>query len=284
MERFDAEGCLRLIEQHRVTVAQFVPTMFVRMLKLPREVRDRYDVSSLRCAIHAAAPCPIDVKEQMIDWWGPIIQEYYAGTEGFGATRISSEEWLQHKGSVGAAPPTLHIAGPNDEELPATQPGLIYFEGSTDVQYLNDPAKTASVRNAKGWRTFGDMGYVDEDGYLFLTDRATFMIVSGGVNIYPQEAENLLVMHPKVADVAVFGVPNPEFGEEVKAVVQPIDPSTNGPDLEQELLDYCRSRLAPYKCPRSIDFDAALPRDENGKLYKRRLRDRYWEGHGTRVL
>jgi long-chain acyl-CoA synthetase len=284
MEHFDPEQCLRLIEQHRVTVAQFVPTMFVRMLKLPDEVRDRYDPSSLRCAIHAAAPCPVEVKEQMIEWWGPIVSEYYAGTEGFGATRISAAEWLDHRGSVGQAPPSLHIVGADDRELPTGEAGLIYFDGPSAVHYLNDPAKTASVQDSHGWRTFGDMGYVDPDGYLYLTDRATFMIVSGGVNVYPQEAENILTMHPKVADVAVFGVPNPDFGEEVKAVVQPVDIAVGGPELEQELIEYCRERLAGYKCPRSIDFEASLPRDENGKLYKRRLRDLYWQGHGTRVL
>jgi acyl-CoA synthetase (AMP-forming)/AMP-acid ligase II len=284
MERFDPELCLQLIERHRITVAQFVPTMFVRMLKLPVEVRDRYDLSSLRSAIHAAAPCPVDVKMQMIDWWGPIIYEYYAGTEGFGGTRITAPEWLLHKGSVGQALPTLHIVGPDDEDLPANEAGMVYFEGPSTVQYLNDPAKTASVQNSRGWRTFGDMGYLDDERYLYLTDRATFMIVSGGVNIYPQEAENVLVMHPKVADVAVFGVPNSEFGEEVKAVVQPVDPRDSGPELQDELMGYCRSRLAAYKCPRSIDFQATLPRDENGKLYKRRLRDLYWAGHSSRVL
>jgi long-chain acyl-CoA synthetase len=284
MERFDPERCLELIERHRVTVAQFVPTMFVRMLKLPADVRARYDVSSLRCAIHAAAPCPVDVKEQIIEWWGPIVHEYYAGTEGFGGTRITAAEWLEHRGSVGKAPPNLHIAGPDDEELPAGETGLVFFEGPSDVRYLNDPAKTKSVENSRGWRTFGDMGYLDDDGFLYLTDRATFMIVSGGVNIYPQEAENVLWAHPKVADAAVFGVPNAEFGEEVKAVVQPVRWQDAGPELETELLEHCRSHLAAFKCPRSIDFDESLPRDDNGKLYKRRLRDRYWEGHSSRVL
>src|SRR5579859_1251799 len=284
MERFDPERCLQLIQRHHVTVAQFVPTMFVRMLKLPADIRRRYDVSSLKCAIHAAAPCPVDVKEHMIEWWGPILHEYYAATEGFGGTNIDSDEWLAHKGSVGKAPPTLHIVDDDDHELPAGRRGRIFFEGDSEVEYRNDPEKTASVRNSMGWRTVGDMGYVDDEGYLFLTDRATFMIVSGGVNIYPQEAENLLVMHAKVADVAVFGVPNDEFGEEVKAVVQPVDWSDAGPGLEAELLEHCRSRLAAYKCPRSVDFEPLLPRDENGKLYKRRLRDRYWEGHGTRIL
>lgn len=284
MEHFDPERCLALIQEHRATVAQFVPTMFVRMLKLPPEVRERYDTSSLKIALHAAAPCPVDVKQQMLAWWGPVIHEYYAGSEGYGSTRIGPDEWLAHPGSVGLATPELHIADDDGNELPPGQAGTIWFEGGYDSEYRNDPEKTAAARNAKGWRTFGDMGYVDADGYLFLTDRATFMIVSGGVNIYPQEAENALVMHPKVADVAVFGVPNDEFGEEVKAVVQPADWADAGPELEAELLAHCRARLAAYKCPRSVDFERALPRDENGKLYKRRLRERYWEGRDTRIM
>jgi long-chain acyl-CoA synthetase len=283
MERFDAEQCLQLIERHRVTHAQFVPTMFVRLLKLPEEVRRRYDVSSLRAVLHAAAPCPVQVKKEMMEWWGPIIHEYYAGTEGFAATFIGPEEWLAHPGSVGKPQTTVHIVG-EDGEVPVGEPGSIYFEGGPDFEYHNDPEKTASVSNEMGWRTLGDVGYVDAEGYLYLTDRATFMIVSGGVNIYPQEIENVLVMHPKVTDVAVFGVPNAEFGEEVKAVVQPTSWDDVGDELEAELMEYCRSHLAGYKCPRSIDFEETLPRDPNGKLYKRHLRDRYWAGHATRLL
>ena len=284
MAKFDPELVLKLIESHRVTHAQFVPTMFVRMLKLPKEVRDAYDVSSLECVLHAAAPCPVDVKQQMMEWFGPIIHEYYGGTEGFAGTIIDPEEWLAHPGSVGKPLTTVHVLGEDGSELPAGEPGEIFFEGGPDFEYFKDPDKTRSVSNSKGWRTLGDVGYLDEDGYLYLTDRSTFMIVSGGVNIYPQEIENLLVMHPKLADAAVFGVPNAEFGEEVKAVVQPLDGVDASPELAAELVEYCRSRLASYKCPRTIDFDPALPRDPNGKLYKRRIRDRYWEGKTSRIL
>jgi len=284
MRKFDAETVLRLIDTHRVTHAQFVPTMFVRMLKLPKTVRDRYDVSSLRCVIHAAAPCPVDVKQQMMDWFGPIIHEYYGGTEGFAGTTIAPEEWLAHPGSVGIPMAPVHVVGEDGQELPIGQPGELYFEGGPDFEYFKDPAKTASVYNERGWRTLGDMGYVDEDGYMYLTDRSTFMIVSGGVNIYPQEAENLLIMHPKLVDAAVFGVPNDEFGEEVKAVVQPADGVTPGPGLEAELIEYCRAHLAGYKCPRTVEFDPELPRDPNGKLYKRRIRERYWQGRASRIV
>jgi len=229
MGKFDAETVLRLISEHRVTHAQFVPTMFVRMLKLPDDVRDRYDVSSLQCVIHAAAPCPVDVKHRMMDWFGPIIHEYYGGTEGFAGTIIGPEEWLAHPGSVGKPFSPVHVVGEDGTELPPGEPGELYFEGGPAFEYFKDPAKTASVSNDRGWRSLGDMGFLDEDGYMYLTDRSTFMIVSGGVNIYPQEAENLLVMHPKLVDAAVFGVPNDEFGEEVKAVVQPVDDAQPGP-------------------------------------------------------
>ena len=284
MERFDPERTMALIEQHRVTHAQFVPTMFVRMLKLPEEVRRRYDLSSLECVLHAAAPCPVPVKQQMMEWFGPIIHEYYGGTEGFAGTMIGPDEWLAHPGSVGRPLNPVHIVGDDDEELPPREPGRIFFEGGPAFEYHNDPEKTASISNAQGWRTLGDVGYVDHDGYLYLTDRSSFMVVSGGVNIYPQEAENVLVMHPDVVDVAVFGVPNDEFGEEVKAVVQPLDWTRAGPDLEAELLAYCRTHLAAFKAPRSVDFERELPRDPNGKLYKRRIRERYWQGHTSRIL
>jgi long-chain acyl-CoA synthetase len=284
MGKFDAEDVLRLIETFSVTHAQFVPTMFVRMLKLPDSVRRRYDVSSLQCVIHAAAPCPVDVKQQMMQWFGPIIHEYYGGTEGFAGTTIGPEEWLAHPGSVGIPMAPVHVVGDDGTELSTGQTGELYFEGGPAFEYFKDPAKTASVYNDRGWRSLGDMGYVDEDGYLYLTDRSTFMIVSGGVNIYPQEAENLLVMHPKLVDAAVFGIPNDEFGEEVKAVVQPVDGVASGPDLEDELIEYCRTHLAGYKCPRTIEFDAALPRDPNGKLYKRRIRERYWQGRASRIV
>ncbi|MDT5084767.1 MAG: long-chain acyl-CoA synthetase [Mycobacterium sp.] len=284
MRKFDAEDVLRLIETCRVTHAQFVPTMFVRMLKLPKAVREKYDVSSLQCVIHAAAPCPVDVKHQMMKWFGPIIHEYYGGTEGFAGTTIGPLAWLAHPGSVGIPMSPVHVVGEDGEELSVEESGELYFEGGPDFEYFKDPAKTASVYNDRGWRSLGDMGYVDEDGYLYLTDRSTFMIVSGGVNIYPQEAENLLVMHPKLVDAAVFGVPNDEFGEEVKAVVQPIDGVTPGPDLEAELIEHCRTHLAGYKCPRTVEFDAELPRDPNGKLYKRRIRERYWQGRASRIV
>ncbi|MGD1284180.1 acyl-CoA synthetase [Mycobacterium seoulense] len=284
MRRFDAETVLRLIETHRVTHAQFVPTMFVRMLKLPREVRERYDVSSLRCVIHAAAPCPVDVKHQMIKWFGPIIHEYYGGTEGFAGTTIGPDEWLAHPGSVGKPMSPVHVIGDDGVELPTGHAGELFFEGGPDFEYFKDPDKTASVSNDRGWRTLGDVGYVDEDGYLYLTDRSTFMIVSGGVNIYPQEVENLLIMHPELVDAAVFGVPNDEFGEEVKAVVQPVDGVTPGPGLEAELIEYCRAHVAGYKCPRTVEFVSELPRDPNGKLYKRRIRERYWQGRASRIV
>jgi long-chain acyl-CoA synthetase len=284
MRKFDAEAVLRLIETHRVTHAQFVPTMFVRMLKLPKAVREKYDVSSLTCVIHAAAPCPVDVKHAMMEWFGPIIHEYYGGTEGFAGTTIGPDEWLAHPGSVGIPMAPVHVVGEDGQELPVGQSGELYFEGGPDFAYFKDPEKTASVYDEHGWRSLGDMGYVDKDGYLYLTDRSTFMIVSGGVNIYPQEAENLLVMHPKLVDAAVFGVPNEEFGEEVKAVVQPVDGIPSGPELEAELIEYCRARLAAYKCPRTVEFDAELPRDPNGKLYKRRIRERYWQGRTSQIV
>jgi acyl-CoA synthetase (AMP-forming)/AMP-acid ligase II len=278
MAHFDAEEFLRLIQVHRVTHTQVVPTMFVRLLKLPTEVRNRYDLSSLRCAIHAAAPCPVPVKEQMIEWWGPIIWEYYAATEGNGLTLVNSADWLAHRGTVGRAVlGKVHICDADGVELPVREIGLIYFGEGPPFEYHNDAFKTASSRHAEGWSTVGDVGYVDADGYLFLTDRTAFTIISGGVNIYPQECENLLVTHPDVIDAAVFGVPNEEFGEEVKAVVQPRDMALSGPELEQELMTFCRQHLSPIKCPRSIDFEAELPRSPTGKLYKQTLRDRYWQ-------
>ncbi len=285
MERFDPEQFLALVERHRVTHTQLVPTMFVRMLKLPPEVRSRYDLSSLRCALHAAAPCPADVKAQMIDWWGPRIFEQYSGSEGNGCTVITSAEWLAHRGSVGRAMlGELKIVGDDGQLQPAGHPGTVYFAGSRKFEYHNDPQKTRQAFNEHGWSTLGDVGHLDDEGYLYLTDRKAYMIISGGVNIYPQEAENVLTMHPQVADVAVFGVPDAEFGEQVKAVVQPTDMAQAGPALEAELIAYCRERLASIKCPRSIDFQAVMPRQDNGKLYKRLLRDRYWAGHTSRVL
>jgi acyl-CoA synthetase (AMP-forming)/AMP-acid ligase II len=267
-----------------VTHAQFVPTMFIRMLRLPEAERERYDLSSLRFAIHAAAPCPVAVKRQMLEWWGPIIHEYYAGTEDIGSTYITPEEWLVHPGSVGRPLGECHILDEDGEERPPGESGVVWFGGGRPFEYHNDPEKTASVTNDRGWRTLGDIGYLDDDGYLYLTDRRAHMIISGGVNIYPQEAENVLAGHPAVADVAVIGVPDPEMGEAVRAVVQPVDPAAAGPDLEAELLAHCRSELATYKCPRQVDFVTELPRDPNGKLYKRLLRERHWEGHDSLVL
>jgi long-chain acyl-CoA synthetase len=285
MEHFDAAEFLRLIERYRVTATQLVPTMFIRMLKLPEAERTGPDLSSLRVAIHAAAPCPIPVKEQMIAWWGPKILEYYAGTEGNGFCAITSEEWLQHRGSVGRALlGTLHILDEDFRELPVGEAGTIYVEGGNTFEYHKDPAKTASSRSPQGWSTLGDIGYLDADGYLYLTDRKAHMIISGGVNIYPQECENLLATHPKVADCAVIGVPNEDFGEEVKAVVQPADMADAGPALAEELIAFCRASLSPIKCPRSVDFEAELPRHPTGKLYKRLLRDRYWQGHSSRIV
>ena len=284
MERFDPRECLQLIERHRVTHAQFVPTMFVRMLQLPAAERAGYDLSSLRRVMHSAAPCPVTVKRQMIDWWGPIIHEYYSGTEDIGHTLITADEWLAHPGSAGRPVDECHIVGPDGAELPPGQAGLVYFAGTRSFEYHNDPAKTASVTDEHGWRTLGDIGYLDEDGYLYLTDRQAHMIISGGVNVYPQEAESVLAGHPAVADVAVIGVPDPEMGEAVKAVVQPVDAAVAGPELAAELLAHCRAELATYKCPRTVDFVDELPRDPNGKLYKRLLRERYWQGHHSLVI
>ncbi len=280
MEHFEAEAALAAIEKYKVTHSQWVPTMFIRMLKLDDADRLKHDVSSLECAIHAAAPCPIKVKEQMIEWWGPIIHEYYAGSEGNGFVAINSEDWLAHKGSVGRGlTAQLHIVGEDGEDVPAGEVGTIYFEGGGEFEYYNDKEKTNESRHPKGWSTLGDVGYIDEEGFLYLTDRKSYMIISGGVNIYPQEAENILVSHPKVMDVAVFGVPNEDFGEEVKAVVQPKDFNDAGPELEEELIEYCRSQLSHIKCPRTVDFDRELPRHPTGKLYKRLLKDRYWADH-----
>ena len=286
MTHFDAEAYLRLVQQYRISHSQLVPTMFVRMLKLPANLRQAYDLSSLRCAIHAAAPCPVAVKQQMIDWWGPVLWEYYAGTEGNGATFVNSSQWLAHKGTVGQAViGELRIVDDDSGALlPAGQAGTVYFANGRPFAYHKDPTKTAGSTHALGWTTLGDVGYVDAEGYLYLTDRKAYMIISGGVNIYPQEAENVLIGHPQVADCAVLGVPNEEFGEEVKAVVQPRDMRDAGPELAQALIDYCRAQLSPIKCPKSVDFEAELPRHPTGKLYKRLLKDRYWAGHQSRIV
>ena len=279
MDRFDPERYLAYVEQYSVTDSQLVPTMFIRMLKLPEEVRNRYDLSSLKMAVHAAAPCPVAVKEQMIEWWGPIIQEYYAATEGSGLCFIGPDDWLAHKGSVGKAMVgTLHICDDDGQELPTGEPGLVYFDQETPpFEYHGDPEKTKDSRHPEnnGWTTVGDIGYADEEGYLYLTDRATFMIISGGVNIYPQEIEACFALHPEVADVAVFGLPDEEMGEYVHAVVQLEDGVEATDDLAEELRTYARERLAGYKVPRVVDFRADFPRLPTGKLYKKPLREEY---------
>ena len=279
MEKFDPELALAAIEKYQITDSQFVPTHFVRMLKLPEEVRRKYDVSSLKCAIHAAAPCPVPVKRAMIEWWGPVLYEYYAGTEGNGFTFVTSPEWLERPGTVGRAlTGIVRVCDESGDEVPRGTEGQIFFEpteGMVAFEYHNDPGKTADAKNKHGWSSLGDVGYEDEDGYVFLTDRKSFMIISGGVNIYPQEIENLLVTHPKVADAAVIGAPDPDFGERVVAVVQPLDMAAAGPELADELIAYLAPQLSRVKMPRQIDFRAELPRELTGKLYKRHLRDEY---------
>jgi len=280
MEKFDPEAALKAIQDYKVTHSQWVPTMFVRFLKTDESVRTAYDLSSHKVAIHAAAPCPIEVKEKMIEWWGPIIYEYYAGTEFNGMTIVNSEEWMEHKGTVGRPlVGELHILDDEGNELQAGEAGGIYFGGetATSFEYHNDKEKTQGAISKQGYSTLGDIGYVDEEGYLYLTDRKAFMIISGGVNIYPKETEDALIMHPKVTDVAVFGVPHSEMGEEVKAVVQPADMSEAGPELEAELIAFCKEKISSVKCPKSVDFEEELPRHPTGKLYKRLLKDRYWK-------
>jgi fatty-acyl-CoA synthase len=288
MERFDALAALRTMEKYRVTHSQWVPTMFSRMLKLPEEERARFDLSAHRVAIHAAAPCPRKVKEEMLAWWGPILHEYYAGTETNGLTYVGPEDWLAHPGTVGrAVMGTIHICDEDGAELPTGEAGIVYFERDrVPFNYHKDPEKTRSAQHPvhPNWTALGDVGYVDDDGYLFLTDRASFMIISGGVNIYPQEIENELIMHPEVEDVAVIGVPHPDFGEEVKAVVQPRPGVEADAALADELIAFARERLAAYKCPRSIDFEPELPRLPTGKLYKRLLKDRYWGNKTSRIV
>ena len=286
MERFDPEGFLAQVERYQVTHTQMVPTMFSRMLKLPDDVRHKYDLSSLEGIVHAAAPCPVAVKEAMIEWVGPILLEYYAATEGIGMTVCDSNEWMAHKGTVGKSlVGNLLILDEDGNEVPTGEEGTVWFKGETNFEYFNDEEKTNEARNkTKGISSVGDVGKVDEDGYLYLTDRKTYMIISGGVNIYPQETENLLITHPKVLDAAVIGVPNEDLGEEVKAVVQLVEGIEAGPDLERELIAFCREHLAHFKCPRTVDFTDELPRLPTGKLYKRLLRDKYWGQHSSRIV
>jgi long-chain acyl-CoA synthetase len=280
MPRFDAEESLRLVEQHKVTHSQWVPTMFIRMLKLEEDRRAAYDLSSHEVAIHAAAPCPTEVKHQMIEWWGPILQEYYAASERNGSTRINSEEWLRKPGSVGkAVMGTVHVCDDDGKELGVGEDGVVYFERESVVfTYHNDPERTREAQHPQypNWSTMGDVGHLDEDGYLYLTDRKTFMIISGGVNIYPQMIEDALCLHPLVHDVAVIGVPNPDFGEEVKAIVETADGVTHDEEVRTELMDFARERLASYMIPRSIDFRDEIPRLPTGKLYKKQLRAEFW--------
>ena len=276
MEKFDAEGTLDAIVRHRVTHGQFVPVMFTRMLKLPESVRNSYDVSSLKRVMHAAAPCPVEIKKQMMQWWGPIVDEYYASSEAHGSTLITAEDWLAHPGSVGRVlVGGIHILDEDGNELPAGEAGEIYFETANEFEYLNDPEKTAASMSRQGWRTVGDIGYLDDEGYLYLTDRRHHMIISGGVNIYPQEAESMLVTHPRVMDAAVFGIPDEEMGQSVKAVVQLVDHNEAGEEFAEELSTWLRERLAHYKCPRSISFEESLPRTDTGKLYKQGLIAKY---------
>jgi long-chain acyl-CoA synthetase len=279
MEHFDAIEALSLIDRYRVTHVQAVPTMLIRILRVPIEERNQFDLSSLVAIIHAAAPCPTWVKEELIAWLGPKIFEYYAGTEANGFCALDSTEWLAHKGSVGRPlDANVHICDEEGHELGTNEIGIVYFEGKSTFRYYKDPDKTNASRHRQfpSWSTLGDVGYVDSDGYLYLTDRLANVIISGGVNIYPQEAENALAQHPKVADVAVIGIPNEEFGEEVKAVVQPLSMADAGPELERDLIAFCRERLAAFKCPRTVDFQAELPRLPTGKLRKSDLRATYW--------
>ena len=286
MERFDPERYLSLIEQYAVTHTQVVPTMFTRMLKLPEDVRTQSDLSSLEIGIHAAAPCPPQVKHEMIAWWGPIILEYYGATEGLGFTACDSQEWLAHPGTVGRVLlGDLHVLDDDMNPAPEGTSGTLWFKTATPFEYYNDPGRTAEALSEDGtMSTVGDVGYVDADGFLYLTDRKTYMIISGGVNIYPQECENLLISHPKIADAAVFGVPNEDLGEEVKAVIQAMPGEQTGVELEAELIVFCQQHLSHQKCPRSIDFEDELPRLPTGKLYKRILRDRYWGDKTSRIV
>ncbi|PRZ44048.1 fatty-acyl-CoA synthase [Antricoccus suffuscus] len=285
MPKFDPEGALAAIERYKVTHSQWVPTMFIRMLKLPEQIRTKYDLSTHKVAVHAAAPCPVEVKQQMIEWWGPILEEYYAATESIGATLVGSETWLSRPGTVGQAlMGVLHICDDDGNDVPTGQRGVIYFEREEfPFEYHNAPEKTAQAKNPQHptWGTTGDIGYMDDEGFLYLTDRKAFMIISGGVNIYPQEIENALALHPKVTDLAVIGIPDPEMGEQVKAVVQPADGIEPTPELATELLEFLRERIAHFKVPKSIDFVAELPRTPVGKLVKHQIRAQYLKGETT---
>ena len=277
MDKWTPESMLELIDRYRVTNTHMVPTQFVRLLSLPDDAKARYDVSSLRHMVHAAAPCPPDVKHKMIEWWGPVIDEYYAASEG-GGSIVFADEWLEHPGTVGRAWPTAELAIIDDDgnELPAGEVGTVYmFMQTGNFEYFKDKEKTDKSRHGKFF-TVGDVGYLDPDGWLFLRDRKSDMIISGGANIYPAEIESVLIMHPQIADVAVFGIPHDDWGEEIKAVVEPVDGAVGGPELEADILAWSKDKLAKFKTPRTIDFTDEMPRDPNGKLYKRKLRDPYW--------
>lgn len=279
-EQFDPEMCLQAIQKLEVTHSLWVPTMFHRMLQLPDDVRGRYDLSSHRLAVHGAAPCPVHVKQRMIDWWGPIIEEYYSGSEGVGSTSISSSEWLAHPGSVGRPKDcVVHVLGDDGVELGAGQIGDIYFESDRSFQYLGDAGKTGQITSAEGWKTFGDIGYVDQDGYLYLTDRRHFTIISGGVNLYPQEIESALLEHPEVRDAAVFGIPSEEFGQMAMAVIQLVDEGRAGDEMRNAIRSFIRGRLGPVKTPKLVEFEKDFPRHATGKLYKRELIARYSGQH-----
>jgi long-chain acyl-CoA synthetase len=284
-DKFDPECTLAAIARYRATHGFFVPTMFIRMLRLPDAARRSHDISSMRVAIHGAAPCPPDIKRQMIQWWGPVIFEIYGGTEGMGHTMITPSDWLAHPGSVGRPPAgcRLEIRSEAGEPLPPGETGLVYFDNGSRFSYFKDEGKTSETRSSDGFATFGDVGHVDADGFLYLTDRKSHMIISGGVNIYPQETENVLIGHPGVVDVAVIGIPDAEFGEQVKAVVEPREMPADPAALEAEIIDYCRQRLSGLKCPKSVDFVASLPRNDLGKIAKHRLRERYWEGRASLI-
>ena len=284
MDRWSPEGMLELIERYRVTNSHMVPTQFHRLLALPEEVRGRYDVSSLRSMVHAAAPCPVEIKQRMLDWWGPVIYEYYAATEG-GGTVVTPEQWLERPGTVGLPWPgaEIRIVDDEGEVQPTGETGAVYLKlGQGDFEYFKDKGKTQANRLA-GYFTVGDVGYLDDGGYLFLCDRKSDMIISGGVNIYPAEIEGAFLTHPKVADAAVFGIPHADWGEEIKAVVEPAVGVEGDDALAAELLAHCAERLARFKLPKTVDFTHEMPRDPNGKLYKRKLRDPYWEGQARAI-
>jgi long-chain acyl-CoA synthetase len=284
MDKWTPESSLQAIARHKVTTSHMVPTQFHRLLALPDEVKGRHDVSSTRHMVHAAAPCPVDVKRRMLEWWGPVIYEYYAASEG-GGTLVTPEQWLQYPGTVGSAWPTSEIRILDDDgnPQPAGTPGTVYMKlGTQDFEYHGDKKKTDANRR-DGFFTVGDVGYLNEDGFLFLCDRKIDMIISGGANIYPSEIESVLLTHPKVGDAAVFGIPDEDWGEQVKAVIEPAPGVEAGPALAEEITAFCRERIAKFKIPKSIDFIDEMPRDPNGKLYKRKLRDPYWEGR-TRAI